>query len=208
MYRKMIIRSLIGQNGRFMGTASPLPSASDHSLKEVLVEEFNDKALFTINRPKALNAANYEMLSRFEEAIREWKDTKSLIIIKGSGEKAFSAGGDLQALAGSSKSRVLDTFKTSYTSNYLVGKLKIPFVALIDGITMGGGVGIAVNGRYRIATERTTLAMPEAAFGFFPDVGASYFLPRLQGKLGHYLGLTGFRLKGKINHQLDCIDFM
>lgn len=82
----------------------------------------------------------------------------------------------------------------------MISKLSIPYIAILDGITMGGGVGISVNGRHRVATENTLFAMPETAIGFFPDVGASYFLPRLPGSLGMYLGLTGARLKGS-----DCI---
>lgn len=80
--------------------------------------------------------------------------------------------------------------------NALIGSYKIPYIALIDGITMGGGVGLSVHGKYRIATERTLWAMPETAIGIFPDVGGTYFLPKLPGKTGLFLGLTGFRLKG------------
>lgn len=80
--------------------------------------------------------------------------------------------------------------------NYLIGTYKKPYIALINGITMGGGVGLSIHGKYRVATEKTLFAMPETAIGLFPDVGATYFLPRLKGKLGLYLGLTGYRLKG------------
>lgn len=82
--------------------------------------------------------------------------------------------------------------------NHLIGTYKIPYVAIIHGITMGGGVGLSVHGKYRIATEKTMFAMPETAIGLFPDVGGTYFLPRLKGNLGVYLGLTGHRLKGLI----------
>lgn len=80
--------------------------------------------------------------------------------------------------------------------NYLIGTYKRPYIAIINGITMGGGVGLSIHGKYRIATEKTLFAMPETAIGLFPDVGATYFLSRLKGKLGTYLGLTGHRLKG------------
>jgi 3-hydroxyisobutyryl-CoA hydrolase len=88
-------------------------------------------------------------------------------------------------------------FREEYKMNELIGSFRKPYIAIIDGITMGGGVGLSVHGKYRVATERTMFAMPETAIGLFPDVGGSYFLPRLNGKLGLYLGLTGFRLKGR-----------
>lgn len=90
-----------------------------------------------------------------------------------------------------------DFFREEYALNNLIGTLQIPYVALIDGITMGGGIGISVHGAFRVCTERTVCAMPEAAIGFFPDVGGSYFLPRLPGKMGMFLALTGFRLQGR-----------
>lgn len=89
-----------------------------------------------------------------------------------------------------------DFFQEEYQLNALIGTLHIPYVALIDGITMGGGVGLSVHGRFRVATEKTLFAMPETAIGLFPDVGGGYFLPRLGGKLGLFLALTGHRLKG------------
>ena len=82
--------------------------------------------------------------------------------------------------------------------NYLIGTYKKPYIALINGITMGGGVGLSIHGKYRIATENTLFAMPETGIGLFPDVGGTHFLPKLKGKLGLYLGLTGYRLKGSI----------
>lgn len=88
-------------------------------------------------------------------------------------------------------------FRNEYRNNELIGNYKKPYIALIDGITMGGGVGLSVHGKYRVATERTLYAMPETAIGLFPDVGGGYFLPRMAGNLGIYLGLTGFRLKGR-----------
>lgn len=89
-----------------------------------------------------------------------------------------------------------DFFKEEYQLNNLIGTLRIPYIALIDGITMGGGVGLSVHGQFRVATEKTLFAMPETAIGLFPDVGGGHFLPRLGGKLGLYLALTGYRLKG------------
>ncbi|KAK6039565.1 enoyl-CoA hydratase/isomerase family protein, partial [Cooperia oncophora] len=120
------------------------------------------------------------------------------------GEKAFCAGGDVLAVIKSAKEAKeggkctvhKDFFREEYQLNHLIGNLSKTFVALIDGIVMGGGCGLSVNGRYRVATERTMLAMPETALGLFPDVGGSYFLSRLKNNLGLYLALSGYRLHG------------
>lgn len=163
----------------------------------VLVAEINNKGILTLNRPKILNALNYEMTEKIFVALNKWQNTKSMIIIKGSGDKAFCAGSDLKKLIDPSE---FDTnikfFKVEYTINFMIANLKIPYVSLIDGIVMGGGVGYAIHGKYRVATERTVFAMPETIIGAVPDIGSSYFLPRLQGRLGYYLGLTGSRLHG------------
>lgn len=193
MLKKLIIESSSLKNIRRMATITSTPSTS-----LVLSEEINDKGVLTLNRPKALNAVNYEMVEKVHVQLRQWQKTKSLILIKGAGEKAFCAGGDVRTIVeAKDPSLGRNFFRTEYMTNYMIGTLKIPYVALIDGITMGGGVGMSVHGKYRVATERTLFAMPETAIGLFPDVGGSYFLPRLAGKLGLYLALTGARLKGK-----------
>lgn len=164
----------------------------------VLSEEVNDKGVLTLNRPKALNAVNLEMVAKVHEQLSQWQKTKSLILMKGAGEKSFCAGGDVRSIVESKDpSFGRNFFRTEYQTNHMIGSLKIPYIALIDGITMGGGVGMSVHGKYRVATERTLFAMPETAIGLFPDVGGSYFLPRLTGKIGLYLALTGARLKGR-----------
>lgn len=163
----------------------------------VLTAEINNKGILTLNRPKILNAANHEMAQKVFIALNKWQTTKSMIIIKGSGDKAFCAGSDLKKLIEPSEYDInVKFFKVEYTVNFMISNLKIPYISLIDGIIMGGGVGYAVHGKYRIATERTVFAMPETIIGAMPDIGSSYFLPRLQGKLGYYLGLTGSRLHG------------
>lgn len=174
-----------------------MSSSSISTSDLVIAEEINGKGVVTLNRPKALNAANTEMVEQLAACLKKWSSTRSMIIIKGAGGKAFCAGGDVRTLVeGDTATLGRYFFRTEYTMNYVIGTLQIPYIAFIDGITMGGGVGLSVHGKYRIATERTLFAMPETAIGLFPDVGGSYFLPRLQGKLGAYLGLTGFRLKG------------
>ncbi|XP_031434056.1 3-hydroxyisobutyryl-CoA hydrolase, mitochondrial [Clupea harengus] len=134
--------------------------------------------------------------------VQKWeKDSKiDLVIIKGAGGKAFCAGGDIRAVTEAGKAGdplAQDFFKEEYILNNTIGTYEKPYVALIDGITMGGGVGLSVHGRFRVATEKTLFAMPETAIGLFPDVGGGYFLPRLQGRLGLFLALTGFRLRGR-----------
>jgi len=126
----------------------------------------------------------------------------NVIIMKGAGEKALCAGGDVKALAklnqqgpeGQAKSKAY--FAEEYKLDHLIATYSKPYIAFMDGITMGGGVGLSVHAPFRIATERTAFAMPETTIGFFPEVGASFFLPRMDGFLGTYLGLTSERLNG------------
>ncbi|XP_059418353.1 3-hydroxyisobutyryl-CoA hydrolase, mitochondrial isoform X1 [Carassius carassius] len=169
---------------------------------EVLFEKVGNAGVITLNRPKALNALNLTMIRHIYPQLKKWdKDSETdLVIIKGAGEKAFCAGGDIRAVTEAGKagdSLAQDFFREEYILNNTIGTYQKPYVALIDGITMGGGVGLSVHGRFRVATEKTLFAMPETGIGLFPDVGGGYFLPRLQGKLGLFLALTGFRLKGR-----------
>lgn len=171
------------------------------SEEDVILETQGHAGLITLNRPKKLNTLNLEMIRKMYPVLKKWEKDPNIgvIIIKGSGEKAFCAGGDVRAVAeaGMAGDRLTkDFFKEEYQLNNVIGTLKTPYVALIDGITMGGGVGLSVHGQFRIGTEKTIFAMPETAIGLFPDVGGSFFLPKLQGQLGTYLSLTGERLKG------------
>ncbi|XP_077473137.1 3-hydroxyisobutyryl-CoA hydrolase, mitochondrial [Stigmatopora argus] len=172
---------------------------------EVLLEKVGRAGVITMNRPKVLNALNLTMIRAIYPQLKEWETDSDtdLVIIKGSGGKAFCAGGDIRAITEAGKvgdplAKVF--FREEYILNNAIGTCKKPFIALIDGITMGGGVGLSVHGRFRVATEKTMFAMPETAIGLFPDVGGGYFLPRLRGKLGLFLALTGFRLKGRDVH--------
>uniref|UniRef100_G3WP62 3-hydroxyisobutyryl-CoA hydrolase n=1 Tax=Sarcophilus harrisii TaxID=9305 RepID=G3WP62_SARHA len=169
---------------------------------EVFLERTGCAGVITLNRPKVLNSLNLSMIRRIYSQLKKWEQEPetSLIIIKGAGGKAFCAGGDIKAIseAGKAKQKLAqDFFKEEYTLNSAIGTCKKPFVSLIHGVTMGGGVGLSVHGHFRVATEKTLFAMPETAIGLFPDVGGGYFLPRLSGKLGYFLALTGFRLKGR-----------
>ncbi|XP_034549629.1 3-hydroxyisobutyryl-CoA hydrolase, mitochondrial [Notolabrus celidotus] len=169
---------------------------------EVLLEKVGNAGVITVNRPKVLNALNMTMIRQIYPQLKKWESCSDtdIVIIKGAGGKAFCAGGDIRAVteAGKVGDPLAEVFfREEYILNNAIGTYKKPYIALIDGITMGGGVGLSVHGRFRVATEKTLFAMPETAIGLFPDVGGGYFLPRLQGKLGLFLALTGFRLKGR-----------
>lgn len=167
---------------------------------EALLEVRKKTGLITLNRPKALNALNLPMIRTIHPVLKAWNTDNGIgcVIIKGAGEKAFCAGGDVKSIAVNRGSDLgKEFFKEEYRLNLEIGQLSKPYVALINGITMGGGVGLSVHGRYRVATEKTLFAMPETAIGLFPDVGGGHFLPRLEGKLGLFLALTGNRLKAR-----------
>jgi len=156
----------------------------------------------TLNRPHALNAFTLAMYRAFDPVLREWETDPDirLIVIRGAGDRAFCAGGDVRAIyeagRGLSAERDLASvfFREEYELIRHIHRLATPYVAIIDGITMGGGAGVSLNGAWRVATERTMLAMPETGIGLFPDVGATRFLNLAPGHVGRYLGLTGARL--------------
>lgn len=129
--------------------------------------------------------------------MKKWESTKSLVIVKSALEKTFCAGGDVRALVEEPTIKGETFFREGYTLNHLIGTYKVPYVALINGVTIGNGACLAVHGRYRVATERTIFAMPETIFGIFPDGGGCHFLIKMAGELGMYLALTGVRLKGE-----------
>uniref|UniRef100_A0A1A8KL15 3-hydroxyisobutyryl-CoA hydrolase n=1 Tax=Nothobranchius kuhntae TaxID=321403 RepID=A0A1A8KL15_NOTKU len=175
---------------------------SSHVEPEVLLEKVGRTGVITMNRPKVLNALNLTMIRQIYPQLKKWENDSEtdIVIIKGAGGKAFCAGGDIRAVTEAGKaggSLAQDFFREEYILNNAIGAYRKPYIAIIDGITMGGGVGLSVHGRFRVATEKTLFAMPETAIGLFPDVGGGYFLPRLRGKLGLFLALTGFRLKGR-----------
>jgi enoyl-CoA hydratase/carnithine racemase len=166
----------------------------------ILHEIRNCIAFITLNRPAALNALSLEMIEELRDALRRVAGDSSVhaVLIRGAGEKAFCAGGDIRALYDSYKNQGSlhrDFFAIEYPLDYILHSYPKPYIALMDGITMGGGMGIAQGSRMRIVGERTRIAMPEVAIGFFPDVGASYFLSRLPGSLGPYLALTGVQIR-------------
>lgn len=170
-----------------------------------------DVGLITLNRPQALNALSYFMIQQLRQQLQRWQDdvTIKAVMIKANGEKAFCAGGDILALYNASKEQhttLLKFFNEEYSLNRLIKHYSKPYIALLHGITMGGGVGISIHGSHRVASESFLFAMPETAIGFFPDIGGSYFLPRLPGQLGYYLGLTGARLNQADANYAELID--
>ncbi|HXC53945.1 MAG TPA: enoyl-CoA hydratase/isomerase family protein [Rhizomicrobium sp.] len=167
---------------------------------EILFEHRGAVGLITLNRPKALNALTHGMVVAMHAKLRQWAgdDAVKTVVIQGVGERAFCAGGDIRALYDSGKARtpyIVDFYRDEYLLNACIKHYPKPYVALLRGIVMGGGVGVSVHGSHRIADESVLFAMPETGIGLFPDVGGSYFLPRCPGQIGMYLGLTGARLK-------------
>jgi enoyl-CoA hydratase len=159
-------------------------------------------ATLTINRPRALNALTLDNYRWFAPALAGWAEDPAVraVVVRGTGGRAFCAGGDVRAVyeagRGIAGDRSLTAmfFREEYRLIRDIHRFPKPYIAIVDGITMGGGAGISINGAYRIATERTLVAMPETAIGLFPDVGATRFLNRCPGRIGRYLGLTGTRL--------------
>jgi enoyl-CoA hydratase/carnithine racemase len=155
-----------------------------------------------LNRPRALNALDLPMIQACAAILEQWREDPHIdaVVIEGAGDRAFCAGGDIRALRDAQlagdRTSVDAFFAAEYALNLTIATYPKPYVALIDGICMGGGIGLSVHAPYRVATEHAAFAMPETAIGFFPDIGATFLLPRLPGELGIYLGLTGSRLTG------------
>ena len=152
-----------------------------------------------LNRPKNLNALSHKMILEMTIMLRKWEKDKTIsaVIIEGAGEKAFCAGGDIVELYNNSKQdpkRGQQFLRDEYQLNATIGHYKKPYIAIMDGITMGGGVGVSSHGTVRIVSERTIFAMPEVIIGFLPDVGSTYLLSRALGKIGLYLGMIGARI--------------
>lgn len=181
--------------------------------QDVICEVRGSIGLITLNRPKALNALTIDMIGVMARQLRGWASDPAVaaVVIRGEGDRAFCAGGDIRAIYEDGKAMregrgggayVRDFFREEYRLNRAIKVFPKPYIALIDGITMGGGVGVSVHGSHRVTTERTLFAMPEAGIGLFPDVGATYVLPRLPGHTGRYIGLTGARIQAGDLHYL------
>lgn len=165
---------------------------------EIRFERTGRAAIVTLTRPKALNAVTHNMVGALSRALTEWQADRdvALVVIKAEG-RAFSAGGDILHVyqAGRAGNPPVDFFADEYRLNAQIARFPKPYVALIDGIVMGGGVGVSFHGSHRVMTENAQFAMPEVGIGFFPDVGGSHLLPDLGGHFGMYLALTGNRIR-------------
>jgi enoyl-CoA hydratase len=170
--------------------------AQNHGGDEVLIRREGRAGRITMNRPAALNALTHEMVGRIAEALARWRDDSAvgLVLLDAVGERALCAGGDVRALydsraQGSSLARAF--WSQEYRLNATIGRYPKPFIAIQDGIVMGGGIGLSGHARHRIVTERSRLAMPETGIGLIPDVGGTWLLGHAPGETGVYLGLTG-----------------
>jgi enoyl-CoA hydratase len=170
---------------------------------EILLERHGGLGVVTLNRPQALNTLSLAMYRRFDPQLIAWGEDESVraVVLRGAGDRAFCAGGDVRAIrdarreGGGSGDYKADFFREEYRLIERVHRFPKPYVALVNGITMGGGCGVSINGGFRVATERTVFAMPEVHIGLFPDVGASRFLNLCPGRIGLYLALTGTRVR-------------
>jgi enoyl-CoA hydratase len=177
-----------------------VPMSEPAAVDEIRFARRGDLMVVTLNRPRALNALTLPMCRALDAGLRSWQEDPAVgaVLIKGEGDRAFCAGGDIRwlhgVLSGEGVEAACRFYAVEYPMNARLHHFAKPWIALLDGIAMGGGVGVSVHGSHRIVTERTMFAMPETGIGLFPDVGATFMLPRLPGGLGLYLGLTGARL--------------
>ena len=188
---------------------SPTPS-------ETLIRRDGRAGRITLNRPEALNALTYGMITDIAAALAVWRDDPviAVVVLDGAGGRALCAGGDVISLYDASVrgAKPDPTFATNfwrdeYHLNAVIKNYPKPYVAMMDGIVMGGGVGLAAHGRHRVVTEKTMVAMPETAIGLIPDVGGTWLLGHAQGRFGEYLGLTGARMDGADAIQAGFADF-
>ncbi|PYC16221.1 enoyl-CoA hydratase/isomerase family protein [Pseudomonas mosselii] len=177
-------------------TAHAQPSATD----QVLAEVRNHIGHLTLNRPSGLNALTLEMVRNLQHHLDQWAQDPQVhaVMLRGEGPKGFCAGGDIRSLHDSYKAGEKlheDFFVEEYALDLCIHRYRKPVLVLMDGFTLGGGMGLAQGCDLRIVTERSRLGMPEVGIGYFPDVGGSYFLPRVPGELGIYLGVSGSQIK-------------
>ncbi|KIK58191.1 hypothetical protein GYMLUDRAFT_98151 [Collybiopsis luxurians FD-317 M1] len=190
---QVIVRHIMNNSANSGASEQPL----------VLFESQLAARTFKLNRPAKLNSLNVPMIELLQGKIEAWRHSELCGVIWGSGEgRAFCAGGDVENVVRNAadprtRNKAIEFFNKEFALDYLLSTLDKPYIAIMDGITMGGGVGLSAPASFRVATENTVFAMPETKIGYCPDVGASHYLSRLDGELGTYLALTGDTLKGK-----------
>lgn len=189
MFKSFVVRLNISSN--FFRQSSTATS-------EILFNKINNIGVITLNRPKQLNALNYNITSQFNTKLKEFNndDEVKAILVKSSSNTAFCAGGDINQ-TNDCYDKAHIHWKSEYTLPYRISLLKKPYISLLNGFTLGMGAGICVHGQYRIATDRTVFAMPETALGYFPDGGFFKFAASLEDDISLFMGLTGARIKGK-----------
>ncbi|KAF8586091.1 3-hydroxyisobutyryl-coenzyme A hydrolase [Ramaria rubella] len=209
MLRAMSRRSLqppvLSRTSMITRHVSSTSAAKGASMEQprVLLESDRATRTYVLNRPEKRNALDAGMIDHIRSNVQRWDAAALCEVIVGTGKgPAFCAGGDIVSVMEASKSEksrpeAISFFKEEFETNYLLGNLSTPYVAIMDGITMGGGVGLSVHAPFRVATENTLFAMPETKIGYVPDVGANHFLSRLDGQIGTYFSLTGTTLKGR-----------
>lgn len=168
--------------------------------------------LITLNRPEALNALTHEMIVLIHQKLLAWENASDIkaVVLRAAAGRAFCAGGDLRLVYEKHKLKdptLFHFFCDEYRLNHYIFHYTKPYISFLNGITMGGGAGLSLHGSHCVATERTLFAMPETGIGFFPDVGATYFLSRLPNALGFYLGLTGARIGGDDCLAMQLLDY-
>jgi enoyl-CoA hydratase len=168
---------------------------------DILIDRIGTAAVMRLNRPKTLNSLNLAMIHAMRAALSRFADDAeiSCVILTGEGERGLCAGGDIRVIHDQGKAGMADVtgfWRDEFPINYTLSRYPKPYVALMDGLVMGGGVGLSSHGRHRIVTERTKLAMPETGIGYFPDVGATWLLPQAPGEAGTWMGLTGEIVSG------------
>ena len=180
--------------------SSPQAQAMDATQNEVLAEVRNHIGHLTLNRPSGLNALTLDMVRNLQRQLDSWAADADVhaVVLRGAGEKAFCAGGDIRSLHDSFKSGDTlheDFFVEEYALDLAIHHYRKPVLALMDGFVLGGGMGLVQGADLRVVTEKSRLAMPEVGIGYFPDVGGSYFLPRIPGEIGIYLGVSGVQIR-------------
>lgn len=182
-------------------------------INDVLMTQEGDLGMITLNRPQVLNALTLPMVRALQQQLDAWSTDDSIhaVIIQSAGGKAFCAGGDVRWLYEAGKQGNPDQlrfFSEEYHLNKTIHYYKKPYIALMDGLTMGGGVGISLHGSHSVASQAFVFAMPETSIGFFPDIGASFLLSRCPGFMGIYLGLTGNRLSAEESNATGLVKYV